>query len=288
MGPGFKYHIVTISAIFFALTIGLVIGSVFVSPQFANRQQSLLIKLQSTLNTDVEEKRKEIARYAECVGAIAPLALRGRLGPSTVAIIHTGDYPEYAARASEAIGMAQPRSIVRLNLTSALDRADDELRTALSESHGRNAVVPADRDALYQAIATALAHGDTQDPAALPQFEREGFLRLTGEDNYSQPVKYAVVVGGSRNADSQRAARVDVPLIRALLKQGIGVVACEGAEAIASDMPSYRALRTEISTVDNVDTDIGRCALVLAFTGLPGAYGVKAGADHLLPISPPH
>ena len=80
-----------------------------------------------------------------------------------------------------------------------------------------------------------------------------------------------------------RASRVDVPLIRALLKQGITVVACEGRDAVASDIPSFRILRMEISTVDNVDTDIGRCALVLAFSGPRGAYGVKPGVDHLLP-----
>ena len=33
MGLGFKYHVVTIAAIFFALTIGLVVGSLFGSPR---------------------------------------------------------------------------------------------------------------------------------------------------------------------------------------------------------------------------------------------------------------
>lgn len=287
MGPGFKYHIVSISAIFFALTIGLVVGSVFVSPQFANRQQNLIIRLQDTLNKDVEEKKHEIARYKECVTTISPIALRGKLGNNVVAVIQTGDYPEDAVRASEAIAIASPQGIVHLTITSALDRAENELQSTLSDLRSRDPNFPATRDGLFQSIASILAHGDSLSMPVLPQFEREGLVRLSAEDNYPLPVKFAVVVGGSRSLDSVRATRVDVPLIRALLKQGIIVVACEGSDSAASDVPSYRTLKLEMSTVDNVDTDIGRCALVLAFSGPRGAYGMKPSADRLLPGSPP-
>src|SRR3954447_25228852 len=88
LGPGFKYHIVSISAIFFALTIGLVVGSVFVSPQFANKQQNLIMRLQQTLNSDIEQNRREIAQYKECVATISPLALKGKLSHAVVAVIH--------------------------------------------------------------------------------------------------------------------------------------------------------------------------------------------------------
>jgi hypothetical protein len=283
VGPGFKYHIVSISAIFFALTIGLVIGSVFVSPQVANRQQQAIGKLQATLNGDVEEKRQEIGQYRDCVAAISPLALSGKLGNAVVAVIQTGDYPEAASRASEAIAAANPRAIVHITMTPALDRSQVDLATPLADLHRADPTFPADRDALIQRLCALLAQGDNLASPALPTLEREGFVRLTPDDNYAQPVRMAVIVAGSRSIDSARTARIDVPLIRALLKQGIKVVACEPREAQASDIPSFHTFKGEISTVDNVDTDIGRCALVLAFTGDGGFYGVKPGADHLLP-----
>ncbi len=283
MGPGFKYHIVSISAIFFALTIGLVVGSVFVSPQFANRQQNLILQLQRTLNSDIKENRQEITQYKECVAALSPLALKGKLGTAAVAIIQTGDYPEDAARASDAIALAQPRGIVHLAITSAVDRSDEAVGSLLKDLHAQNPLVPENRDGLFQAIASVLARGDASETPLLPQYERQNLLKLTADDNYGLPVKCAVVVIGSRNLDSMRNTRVDIPLIRALLKQGINVVVCEGGDAAASDIPAVRVANIEVSTVDNIDTDIGQCALVLAFTGPRGYYGIKPGADHLLP-----
>jgi len=286
LGPGFKYHIVSISAIFFALTIGLVVGSVFVSPQFVNRQEQIIKHLQESLNTDIEEKRKEIAQKTECIETISPLALKDRLVNASVAIIQTGDYPEAAARASDAIAMANPRGIVHLTLTSAIDKNQDELDGILARLHESTATLPADRDSLFQSISSLLAKGDSLTAPVLPQLEREGFLQLNPDDNFRQRIDTAVIVAGSRSADSLRASRVDVPLIRALLKQGINVVACEGKDATATDMPAIRVIRDAISTVDNVDTDVGRCSLVLAFSSIRGDYGVKPGASRVMPPMP--
>jgi hypothetical protein len=286
LGPGFKYHIVSISAIFFALTVGLVVGSVFVSPQLASRQARAIDHLQETLNSDVQEKRQELDRYRECMDVISPLALRGRLGVATVAVIQTGDYPDAAGQASDAIALADPRAIVHLTLTPALDRPDDDIRASLAAPRSANPAFPADREGVCETLAATLAHGDPARAPLLPQLEREGLLRLTPDDSYGLPVKLAVVVAGSKTTESVRAARLDVPLVRALLRQGITVVACESRDALASDIPSFRVFRDEISTVDNVDTDIGRCALVLAFSAPHADYGVKPGAVHLLPPPP--
>ena len=41
-----------------------------------------------------------------------------------------------------------------------------------------------------------------------------------------------------------------------------------------------------ISTVDNVDTIIGQISLALIMTGQEGNYGIKEGADALMPLLP--
>ena len=284
MGPGFKYHIVSISAIFFALTVGLVIGSVFVSPQVADRQGRAIGRLQQTLNSDVEETRRDNARYKECVGAISPLALRGRLKGGAVAIIQTGDYPDAATSASEGVAMGDPQGIVHLGLTGSLDRSDDEVRRALVDLHAANPRIPADRDSLLQVIAQALARGDSPADPILRALDREGLVHVTQDDNFALPVKMVVIVAGSRSPESQRAGRVDAPLARALLRQGISVVICEPQSATSSDIPSVLGLKDDLSTIDNVDTDIGQCALVLAFGTPHGMYGVKPTAVRLMPL----
>lgn len=286
LGPGFKYHIVTISAIFFALTIGLVVGSVFVSPQFVNRQERLIGQLQHTFNSDLAESRAEVARYKECLETITPAALKGKLSNQNVIIIETGDYPDDTLHVADAIGLASPRVVSHLTITPTLDRRAEDLRRLFSDLQSRNPQFPSDRDALFQQLASILGHGDSLSSPTLPILEREEIVRLTADETYAAPVRVAIIVMGSRKTDSLRATRVDSALIRALLKQGITVVACEGTGAASSDIPALRGLKGEISTVDNVDTNIGQCALVLAVSGPRGDYGVKQGASRLLPTYP--
>jgi hypothetical protein len=281
--PGFKYHAVTVSAIFIALTIGLVLGSVFVSPRFARRQEIAITNLQHTLNNDIEEKSRQIREYQESLKTITPMALQGKLAHASIALIQTGDYAEASNSANDALQMAGARLIVHLTLAPTFNKPDEELNSILARLHNRDDRFPLTRLALADQMASLLAHGDSLSSPFLPVLEQEGFLHLTPEDTYSLSVRYAVFVIGNRSSASLRPARVDAALIRALQKQGITVIACEPQDALTSDIPAYHALNLEVSTVDNVDTDIGRIALVLALLGEKGDYGVKPTANHLLP-----
>ncbi|HZP83026.1 MAG TPA: copper transporter, partial [Chthonomonadaceae bacterium] len=104
-------------------------------------------------------------------------------------------------------------------------------------------------------------------------------------NDYQTPAQYVVVVAGSRTEGSLRISNVDQPLIAALQKQGLTVVACEPQEALVSDIGAYRSLNIDVATVDNVDTDIGHCTLVFALRGEKDDYGTKETAKRLLPPS---
>ena len=58
-------------------------------------------------------------------------------------------------------------------------------------------------------------------------------------------------------------------LIEALQRHGLTVIMCEPQEVVASDAENYRKLGLNVPTIDGIDSDIGRCDLILALGGTP-------------------
>ncbi len=287
MGPGFKYHVVTIAAIFFALAIGLVVGSLFASPSLADRQKRAIASLQNTLNKDNADLRQDLGRYREFASETMPLLLRGRLANAPVAIIQTGDYADALPNLRAALEMAGARVLSVTTIDRAFARPDELLNPDLTTLHNADARFPVNREGLADRLAGILARGDSPVDSLMAALEHENFLRADAGGDFLTPARYVVVLAGRRSEVSNRPAYVDQPLVVALQKQGLTVVACEPQNAVASDIAAYHALNLDLTTVNNIDTDIGRCALVFALNLAPGGdkndYGVKPTASQLLP-----
>src|SRR5437588_9396652 len=93
LGPGFKYHVTTISAIFFALAVGLVVGSLYVSPRLADRQTRAIESLRKTFNKTIADQQAELTHYQQYAAHVTPALLRDKLIGADVAVVQTGDYP---------------------------------------------------------------------------------------------------------------------------------------------------------------------------------------------------
>src|SRR5690606_10273451 len=98
----------------------------------------------------------------------------------------------------------------------------------------------------------------------------KGFIDVVGLINKS--VDYVIIAGGSTQEEKERLNLIDKVIIdtaKALDKQVIGI---EKENTNFSYMEAYKKFR--ISTVDNVNSNIGKVSLVLAMEGRPGHYGV--------------
>ena len=278
---------VTVSAIFFALTIGLVAG-IFLSPHVTSRQERAVLNLQKTIKQDVIEKNISLDNDHKCLAQVIPLALKDRLRGVSVALIQTGDYPEALSKAKEALLMAGAKPLSQLIIEPEWNRADNLLNPRLAEIRTTKPGFPASREQLSTKLAQLIAKGDSVIEPYLPIFEEEKFIRLSSENDNTQPVKLAIFAMGSRNTNPSRATLVDLPLIRALQKEGVQVIACELQGAEISDIAAYREAKIDVTTIDNISSDIGQCALIFAFSGEVQDYGVKSTAMSLLPnIEPP-
>lgn len=285
MGPDFKYHVVTISGIFFALAIGMVIGSQFLSPGIAVRTNKAIESMRSTIvqqNLALDQKLKQRDKFENDT---LPSLLHAKLAGATVAIVQTGDYPTAANDAREALEMAG----ATVASMTVIERKgpDEKIDSQLTSLRAKDSRFPSNRAELASDVATVLAQGDSADNGLMNALEQEQFLTSGPKSDYVTPVHYVVIVAGSRNdVSNHHISAVDQPLIVSLRKQGLTVVACEPENAEISDIPTYRTLNLNVATIDNVDSSIGHYGLVLALNGgqdAKGDYGVKATAKDLMP-----
>lgn len=294
MGPGFRYHVITLSAVFFALAIGLIIGSVFGSPwlspqilKFSQQQDFAIKELKKSIEVDLEDKRLRIQRYEEGLQELQPLAVRNLLTNSTVGIIATGDYSEAMDKAEEAITSAGGTISARIKITDRLIENDDALERRLMELHATDNRIPLKRTSFLDLLAQLMAYGDSQTKPLFPVFEREGWIRISEASQVGKPsVETVILIGGTRTPDSTRLATTDTLIIRSLQKRNRKVVFCEPESATYSDIAGLRVERLDVCTIDNIETPIGQCALVLAINGEQDDYGIKPTAKRILPPVP--
>jgi len=266
VGPGFKYHVVTVAAIFFALTVGLVVGSLYVSPQLADRQTRAIRDLRTTLITDIAQQRQQIARYQDFVTQARPILLKKKLENRNVAIIQLGDYPETVTAVREALTEAGAKILSQTELERTLNIFDDQLLPLLQKLHAEDPRIPETRAEFFVFLASLLDGSIALPEDLVTLLIRERLIQSDTESRYNISVPLFVVISGSR-LDTDRANQVDIPLIEALLKAKRTVVACEPQDASVSDFLSYRVKDLELPLVERVETEMGSCALVFALRG---------------------
>ncbi len=284
-----RYHVYSLAAVFFALALGIVIGTSFVGKpadhkqmlEISNRYERSLSAMKSEL--DVQQKslhatREDLDRSDRVLRLLMPLALKDRLLYHNVAIVQTGDYDDLT---SDVRTLLESAGAQITSVTKISPSFDFENRDAVAEVLSQINVQPAQREnkrtALLHIISDAVTTAKGMEK--LPILEEKKVLTLAGD--YTRWNKYVVIIGGSASKDTNRPEMVDNPLLDGLLEQNAVVVACEPLDATSSCIPSWKRMR--IATVDNADRPAGQVALVCALGGEIAHFGQKRTADRFIP-----
>lgn len=274
----FRYHALSLVAVFLALVIGLLLG---VAVGDRGLVSSAERRVRDSLRKDVREAQQERD------------AARDEVDDRRV--FEEDAYP--AMVDNRLTGMR----IALIELGGASDRMWDLTRDALQGSGGRLSSVSVIREPLnLEAIAKA-SRGTryerlAEDPSLIHpfgtrmgiQFTQGGELlpRVRGEllDQGSGTLEGAdavVVVRDERELDDPAEARAieefENGLMRGLRVDGIPVVGVETTDADPSQIGWFKD--HDLSSVDDLDDPLGRAALVFALAGERGHFGVKSTAD---------
>ncbi|MEN6357923.1 MAG: copper transporter [Armatimonadota bacterium] len=287
-----RYHIYSLAAVFFALAVGIVIGTSFAkrTPITGTERSTItryensmrLLKREIDMAADDASKKAELAKNCEeLCRVVLPTVVKDRLAWRNVAIVQTGDYDELSGNVKLALEMAGARvnSVTDINRSFPFD--DDAKISAALINCG--ITPPGDpkeaRDKIFSMLANLLYTGDYQH--LLSKLEDSGIAKFTGE--YNRHNRFIVLVGGAESRTTFSPQYIDTQLISQFAAPDVTIVGCEGTKCEGSYVPVWH--KSGIATVDNVDSAIGQIALICALNGEKAQFGVKDTADRLIPQS---
>lgn len=309
----FRYHLVTIIAIFLALAVGIVVGTTALNGPVLDGlrdRNAGLIGEKRALQGDVRDLQADVDTADDFARTLAGDVLDGRLAGQRVLLVTTpgadGSLPdELRTTLADAGATVTGRLALQETL---LDPSQRQLVDDLVAS-----VVPAgvelpEGSAVERAAAelgaVLLSEGEQVDRSAAREvvsaFEEAGLVDLADEPQDLTAASLVVVLAArvSEEPDEDRAEQVEslVDVVGQLSARSSGAVVAGPTESLL-DGGLLRAVRgddalaTDVSTVDNVDRAVGQVAVVLALReqlqGGAGRYGSGQGAQAPIPTTPP-
>jgi len=273
----FRYHALSLVAVFLALAIGLLLGVAIGDKGLVSSAER---DVRASLRGDVRDAQ------AQRDDALAQLQQRQQFERDA--------YPALVG------GRLAGRRIALIELGGPSDRMWNLTKDALQGSGGRLASVSVIREPLQLDELAAAAHGTRYEQLAQApdllhpfatrigiQFTHGGrLLRLVRRDLLLQGsgtlngADGVVVVRNTPELEGDEADAVETfedGFMRGLRAQDVPVVGVETTDAETSQIEWFKD--HELSSVDDLEDPIGRAALVFALAGERGSFGVKATAD---------
>jgi Copper transport outer membrane protein, MctB len=302
----FRYHVVSLTAVFLALAIGLVVGTAALNGPVAdslNDRVNALGKDNSNLRQTVSQLEEEVNREEDFVSEAATLLLPGKLTGRRVLLMSLPQGREYVDGITEMLTLAGAKITARIDVedkftnpangVELLELANEAVPPGLPVSN-----LPANSDGVETSSALLAAVlldrlpnvTDADLRSVLTAYRSAGYINV--KDKVSGPAEIVVIVNGRPYIDREAndKNRAVVTMADQFDKAGPIVVA---GSSVAGDGNVVSAVRGDptlsktISTVDNAGTAQGRLVTALAvaeqLSGRVGQYGVGAGAKSLLP-----
>lgn len=313
-----RYHIVSLVAVFLALTLGIIMGSTVIDRAIVDGLRDRVDSVSRRADRTDGENRTLQSRVEVLNGfaeqARDHLVLNRLRGVPVLVVTVQGVDRKPVEGLQAALAAAQAVPAGTLLLTNKL-RLDNEVDVrALSAAVGSAAPTA---DGIRRQTLTRLAgalDGSNGEANLIPTLAAAGFVgyeppgaasTTTTLGLSSFPVaglRFVVVSGAGAQADDERVARpFTEALVGQAVQQGLAVSRVVAAES-GQDTPGGRArfvgplrsdgsLSPKLATVDELESPMGQAAAVLALAGLGdgrvGHYGVGPGAQRLLPTLEP-
>ena len=272
-----RYHVASLAAVFLALIIGILVGAGLASRTDVDR-----LVLQGRID-DLEQRNFDLAAEAnllreqrragdEYISASYPVVMNGRLRGTRVALLFIGpSHQDTIDAVEQTLDDASGPGLVELE---ALELpVDPQEVSAALESQAPGLTLDEVGRRLGQEL---IAGGETPFWDALNP--------VLVQDHRGNPSieADAVVVSHSAVATDAATRRFLDGVYAGLVAASVPVVGIEATESRPSRIAVYEA--HNVSSVDAIDTQVGRVALALLLAGgEEGQYGLKSTATAMLP-----
>lgn len=287
----FRYHIVSITAVFLALGIGVAVGATVLDQVSVEALRSQLDDLSSDLDArraDITDLRTEIGRTKDLVEDLSPRVTEGLLSGRRVLFVDAAEGAGWVGTARRAILDAGAEEVGKLSFTpewaasGSVDALDEIVIDAgLSVPDGTTV------EGFARLVGELLL--EPSGRVLLASLEEAGYVRADpSTEGIWPPPATNVVLFTAGTDDDPEAARM------AALAAGTATATPTMVSASAADDPgAIRALRRErglperLATFDSGaidETGIGSVlSLGAAIEGRGGHFGTASGLSYLPP-----
>ena len=310
----FRFHIVSLIAVFLALALGVVMGATVVNRAIVDRLNERIDTVEKNANarkTESDQLRGQVGQLRGYIDGTKDFAVSSRLDGTTLATIATRGVDADAVKQTVALAQqagARAPGILWLEGKLALSDADTvrQLDELLGKT-GQNA--KATRDEAWNALASRVATGGgaaANGRDLLAALADAGFISFepvgTQGANFSPAsfsggdVKVLLVDGTNGQVNGNEVlAPFSNALVANRLRLVVGDVFAQKDKgpkrgAMLAPIRESDALKQAVSTVDDVDLVEGRVASVLALADMNrnvvGQYGYGSGATKSAPEWP--
>ncbi|SCL25564.1 Copper transport outer membrane protein, MctB [Micromonospora rhizosphaerae] len=309
----FRYHVVSLTAVFLALAIGLVVGTAALNGPVADSLKenvNALRKDNQQMRQSVNAMQKELEGEEDFAAEMAQVVLPGKLTGRRVLVITLPSGREQTEGVLKMLQLAGANVTGRVDLQDKFINPDSnnnllELAvTAARPNSAPTAGLPGNghgvetSSALLASILLDRAQGtppvsDADRRAVMSAYSNSGYL--TTEDKVTGAAEAVVLVSGQPYVDKDSAKKDEsvVKVAEQFDRSGAIVVGGNGSAGgnVVAVVRGDAVLSQTISTVDNANTVQGQLVTALALVQQltekkAGQYGVGDNAAGLLPKLP--
>ena len=282
----FRYHALSLVAVFLALAIGIVLGVTIGDSLVSDAERSLRGNLRADVekaHSDQAEALVELGGRDRMLDQIYPQIVAARLAGERVAVVSWGPLPN---NVESGIRDAVSKGGGRIDSISVFDRP----LTALKQAVGNDVFAQETADdeslkALGRILGRSIASGGQMMKTLESTFPDD----FTGRYRHADAVVFFEAPKPDDGSDNQgvkereddRASTIEAAMLDDLSTHTIAVVGAEATNTDPSQIPRYKSLK--LSSSDSVDKSGGRIALVFTLAGAEGSFGFKSTADQPLP-----
>lgn len=277
----FRYHTISLIAVFLALVVGLVLGvAIGDKGLVSSAENSLRGSLRADVdraNAHIDDLNGQLDQHERFEKEAFPLLVDHRLAARRIGIVFLGNQPgdvtDAVQNAVSEAGGSVVSSVVVSDAPKVADLAD-------RASGSRFAGLATD-DSLLAPFARKVGRQLVRGGNLLLRERRTLFsssqIRHGGLDG-------VVVVRSPMprtGQDARRAKTFEDAFVTGIGSTQVPVVGVETTSTDPSQVGWYHD--HDLASVDDVDQLAGQTALVLTLTGIDGSFGVKDTADDILP-----
>jgi hypothetical protein len=274
----FRYHALSLVAVFLALGIGIVLGATLGDSVVSQANKDVRSSLRGDLTdalTRARQASEQLAQRDRFDTAAFPYIAGGRLRGQRVALVSSGPLPpevENSARSAVKDAGGTIDSVSQFDARPDLGAIGESLG-------GRFRAIETDANQI-RPLVSRLGRALVTAGRATPR------LQTSFPDSFKGDYRRvdAVVYYRTNDDRDDQAKTFESALVEGLRSAGRPVVGVERTETDPSQIPNY--VNAGLSTVDDIDIPPGRIALVLTLTGRRGDFGFKQTAEAPLPPGP--